>query len=60
MSHHAADHDPVELEGVPAEEGVDEADAADRLDLDPEEQPNRENPEERARQTRGGPDPVDD
>jgi hypothetical protein len=32
---------PVEAEGVPAEEDVDMADAAERVDLDPEEQRNR-------------------
>ena len=31
-------------EGVPPEEGVSEADVADRVDLDPEEQPNRTDP----------------
>ena len=31
-------------EGVPAEEGVSESDVADRVDLDPEEQPNRTDP----------------
>ena len=33
---------PVELEDVPEEEGISEADAAERLDRDPDEQPNRE------------------
>ena len=32
---------PVSLDGVPEEEGVSVADAADRVDLDPDEQPNR-------------------
>ena len=32
---------PVDLGGVPAEEGVTSADASERADLDPEEQPNR-------------------
>ncbi len=35
---------PVEPEGVPAEEGVSAADVADRVDLDPEKQPNRTGP----------------
>jgi hypothetical protein len=32
---------PVEVEGVPDEEGISEADAAERVGLDPDEQPNR-------------------
>jgi hypothetical protein len=35
---------PVRPQGVPAEEGVSEADVADRVDLDPEDQPNRTDP----------------
>ena len=35
---------PVQPEGVPAEEGVSEADVADRVDLDPADQPNRTDP----------------
>ncbi len=35
---------PIETEGVPAEEGISEADVADRVDLDPEDQPNRVDP----------------
>lgn len=31
---------PVEVEDVPPEEGISEADAAERLDEDPEEQEN--------------------
>ncbi|MCW2842337.1 MAG: hypothetical protein JWN22_253 [Nocardioides sp.] len=31
---------PVDLEGVPAEEDISSADAADRLDDDPDEQVN--------------------
>ncbi len=31
---------PVEIEGVPAQEGIDAADAVDRLDEDPDEQVN--------------------
>jgi hypothetical protein len=30
----------VSIEGVPAEEGVDTADAVERIDLDPDEQRN--------------------
>lgn len=33
---------PIDLEGVPDEEGVSEADAADRVERDPEEQRNKE------------------
>ncbi|MCW2852332.1 MAG: hypothetical protein JWM84_1996 [Nocardioides sp.] len=32
---------PIDLGGVPAEEGIDPADAQERLDVDPEEQVNR-------------------
>ena len=35
---------PLKLARVPAEEGISEADVADRVDLDPEEQPNRTDP----------------
>lgn len=35
---------PVQPEGVPAEEGISEADVAERVDLDPDEQPNRTDP----------------
>jgi hypothetical protein len=35
---------PIETEGAPAEEGISDADVADRVDLDPEEQPNRVDP----------------
>ena len=39
------DHErPVEVEGVPEGEHVDEGDAADRIGEDPEEQPNRRDP----------------
>ena len=34
------DDGPTELSDVPSEEGVSEADAADRAELDPREQPN--------------------
>jgi hypothetical protein len=33
--------EPVQVEGVPAGEGISDADAADRIDEDPEEQANR-------------------
>lgn len=36
---------PVEVEGVPETEGVEPADAADRVDMDPAEQPNYTDPE---------------
>ena len=36
---------PVELEGVPDEEAVSEADAAERVRLSPEEQPNATDPD---------------
>ena len=35
---------PFDLEGVPEEEQVSEADAAERVDEDPEDQRNREDP----------------
>jgi hypothetical protein len=35
------DHRPVEVEGVPEEEELPGADVEERVDLDPEEQPNR-------------------
>lgn len=35
---------PVQPEGVPAEEDISTADVADRVDLDPEDQPNRTDP----------------
>ncbi len=35
---------PIQPEGVPAEEELSSADVADRVDLDPEEQPNRIDP----------------
>jgi hypothetical protein len=36
---------PLNLDGVPGEEEVSAADAAERVDLDPEEQHNRTDPE---------------
>jgi hypothetical protein len=46
MSEMANHHDerPVELEGVPAEEEISTADAAERVDEDPDEQVNRHDP----------------
>lgn len=35
---------PVQVEGVPAEEGISEADVAERVDEDPEHQVNRRDP----------------
>jgi hypothetical protein len=35
---------PVDLEDVPAGEEISEADAAERIDEEPEEQPNRRDP----------------
>jgi hypothetical protein len=40
MSTRGEEH-PIELDGVPAEEGISPADVAERLDEDPEEQVNR-------------------
>ncbi len=37
---------PVELEDVPAEEGISTADAAERLERDPEDQENQEDIDE--------------
>lgn len=42
-----ADHEnerPVEIEGVPAGEEISPADAAERLDEEPDEQSNRRDP----------------
>jgi hypothetical protein len=42
-----ADHErerPVEIDGVPEGEEIDEGDAAERIDEDPDEQPNRHDP----------------
>jgi len=44
MSHMGDQGRPVEVEGVPEGEHIDEGDAADRIDEDPEEQPNRRDP----------------
>jgi hypothetical protein len=44
---------PVEADGVPDEEGISQADVADRVDQDPDEQLNRpeqDMPEEERRQ----------
>jgi hypothetical protein len=35
---------PVQPEGVPPEENISEADVADRVELSPEDQPNRTDP----------------
>jgi hypothetical protein len=35
---------PVEIDDVPAEEGISTEDAEERSDLDPEDQPNRVDP----------------
>jgi hypothetical protein len=35
---------PIQAQGVPAEEHISSADVADRVDLDPEEEPNRLDP----------------
>ena len=35
---------PVQVEGVPAEEGISEADVAERVDENPEDQENRRDP----------------
>jgi hypothetical protein len=40
-----ADHErPVEIDGAPSGEEISEADAAERVDEDPEEQDNRVDP----------------
>lgn len=36
------DDQPIDLEELPAEEGMSKADAVERVDRDPEEQQNRE------------------
>lgn len=44
---HMADHErerPVEVEGVPEGEEISAGDAAERIDQDPEDQPNRHDP----------------
>ena len=38
--HHPQEEDPLTLGGTPEEEGISEADVAERLGLDPEEQEN--------------------
>lgn len=40
MSIPFGDKEPLDLGDTPAQEGVSEADAADRVDLDPDAQPN--------------------
>jgi hypothetical protein len=40
---HERDH-AIEVEGVPQGEEISDGDAADRVDQDPDEQPNRRDP----------------
>jgi hypothetical protein len=44
MTQTGSEGSPVQPKGVPSEEGISEADVADRVDLDPEDQPNRTDP----------------
>jgi len=49
---HTRGEDPVTVEGIPGEEGLDTADAQERIKLDPEKQKNftethPDNPEQR-------------
>jgi hypothetical protein len=44
MSEMADNQRPVEIEGVPEGEEISEADVAERVDEDPEEQENRHDP----------------
>jgi hypothetical protein len=44
MSEMADNPQPIDLEGVPEGEDVSEADAAERVDEEPEEQENRHDP----------------
>lgn len=41
MSHMGKEPDDIELEGVPEEEGISQADAEERVELDPEDEVNR-------------------
>ena len=45
MTTPANEERPVDLEEVPAEEDLSPADVADRLEEDPEDQPNRVDPD---------------
>jgi hypothetical protein len=45
MTHQPEEERPIELKGVPEEEGNSVGDAAERLDKDPEEQKNYTDPE---------------
>jgi len=45
MSTPANEERPVDLEEVPTEEGISPADLDDRLEEDPEDQPNRVDPD---------------
>lgn len=49
---------PIEQEGVPYEEQIEDADVAERLDQDPEQVPNAPNRDPRVEP--GGVDPQDD
>ncbi len=42
---HGRDDQPLHTEGVPDEEGISQADAADRLEQDPDEQLNATDPD---------------
>jgi len=54
MTTPANEERPVDFEEVPAEEDLSTADVADRLDENPEDQPNRVDPD----YARGEGDPV--
>ncbi|MEJ7704866.1 MAG: hypothetical protein WKF47_14960 [Geodermatophilaceae bacterium] len=41
MSHMGKEPDNIDLEGVPEEEGISQADAEERIDIDPDEEVNR-------------------
>ena len=45
MTYQPEEERPIELEDVPDEEGISVADAAERIDKDPEEQKNFTDPE---------------
>jgi hypothetical protein len=45
MTHQPEEERPIELQGVPEEDGISVGDAAERLDKDPEEQKNYTDPE---------------
>ncbi|MGI8901262.1 MAG: hypothetical protein ACR2HA_10100 [Nocardioides sp.] len=54
MTTPANEERPVDLEGIPAEEDLSAADVADRLEEEPEDQPNRVDPD----YAKGEGDPV--